>query len=304
MSAKRNKIKVNKFHNIWNKGSNIPEKTPIIYDIKELDDFEPILHFDSKATLSPNISSHTFVDVFGYNKFTSKGMALFKLFKLQEDEEFKVYYKIRGGIIEHLAVPYVEKLYPGCVANSHELHHFKSFNQFPEAKPFSAVADITITSPFKLSIEVKSKDSKDMKYIIERGDYPEHEVKQGEFIAELFGSDQYMMLWGFISHALEFKINKLITDTKRLESYVVKIKDDLEVYDFEAIVNDLKLTVDSPHIVWHHKIYDVDHVRIRKEMKEALDLRNQVILHKGIPINLFFKEDFEDIVTGIFETKK
>ena len=32
-----------------------------------------------------------------------------------------------------------------------------------------------------------------MKYIIERGDYPEHEVKQGEFIAELFGSDQYMM---------------------------------------------------------------------------------------------------------------
>lgn len=296
---------LNRFYNIWSKGSRTgtPDKlVPIKYDIETHDDGQDYVKIISDHLPTPNISSHTFVDIMGMNQYTSPAKAIMKLFHMIKEDPFNIYYTIRGGIVETLALEYVKKLYPGCTAKGYDLQDFPNFNQFPEAKPFSGVVDIGITEPFRMSVEVKSKDYKYLNAITRYGNYPKEEVHQGEFLGELFGADKYMMLWGIITPWLEGQIQGIVKDEAKLKSYAIKVNG-RDTFDYGRILSDLKLALGTTHIKWHHQTYTVRHDVIRKEMKDALDLRNKIISYKAIPVNLFSKEDFEDFVKEAFDYK-
>lgn len=288
---------INKFYNVFSQSSKVWEKVPIALDIEG-----DVIKIDSPHMPEPNISSHTFVDLMGYNPFTSTGKALLKLFKVTEDSEFQKYYEIRGGIIEHLALEMLRERFPHSDLRGYDLQDFKGFNQFADSKPFSGVVDLAMTDPAKMTVEVKSKDFKYHDTIIKYKKYPIQEVMQGEFLGELFGADHYMMCWGIISDVLASKIRKISNSPEQLQKYAF-VDRGRPTYHFDMICEDLQLTHVSPHVTWKTETYPVRHEIIRGLMKQALDIRNTVLANKGIPVDYFNEKDFMELVKSAFDYK-
>lgn len=286
---------INKFYNVFSNSSKVWQKVPL-----ELELEDDVVKIKSDHFPEPNISSHTFVDLMGYNKFTSTSHALLKLFKVTKDDEFNVYFTLRGGIIECLALEMLKERFPHSDIRGYDLQDFKGMNQFPHERPFSGVVDLGMTIPYRLSVEVKSKDFKYHNTIIKYKNYPPQEVAQGEFLGELYGANEYMMCWGIISDVLKFKIEKIVNNPKLLKKYAINDRG-RDTYKFDAICKDLQLTYRSPHITWRTETYPVRHEMMRSLMKKALDIRNEVLAHKGIPLGMFTEEEFKELAAAAFE---
>lgn len=187
----------------------------------ELTTDDAYIYLQHKRLKNPNISSHVMVDLMGENPYMTPGKALIQAFGLLEYSSIDPYYTHRGGVIEVLAEAYLRKvLYPSyeLVIENYELADFPGYNQFPNEKPFSGVLDKAIVQPFRLPLEIKSKEMKDYSWIVGKGKYPEAEVTQGQHLADLWKASQVMMLWGFIDTKLQ-KYLKGVTEAEIFETF-------------------------------------------------------------------------------------
>lgn len=284
-------MNIGSLYNVFSQGRWIKQKVKLGVSEKGVE----IL---SEYLPQSNISSHVFVELLGLNRYVSRGVTLMKLFKQLAQDEFNEYYTLRGGLIELLASERLKLDYPDANLKQYELQDFPGFNQFEHKKPFSGVVDIGMFFPDgrKMIAEIKSKDWKNYKWIAEKGKEPEEEIIQGEFLAELFEADKYVMVWGFISDDLA---NRLIHISKSIaeKNRFAVTKNGRQTYDFEKLREYLGVVYED--IKWHVKEYNVRHDVIREKMEYIKNLRDEYINKRIIPMEDFTEEEFMEIAEKI-----
>jgi hypothetical protein len=241
------------------------------------------IYYDSRYMKKPNISSHTLVDMLGFNKFSSSGKTIMTMFGINERSQIDPYQIYKGGIVEVFAKRHLMETYgPEADIEDFAVKQFENYNQFPDDLPFSGVLDIMIHMPIKLPVEVKSKEMKDYERIAVHNIYPKDQLVQGANQAVLAHVDKYMMLWGFISPSLS-KMLKEIT------------QQDLWIWgeDYRKAVLDLEITAED--IIFHGKIFDVDERLIKAYREKSLKLYNEFYENRRINKKLFSASELKEI---------
>lgn len=265
------------------------------YGVKnELSSDLTYIYLQHSKLRNPNISSHVLVDLMGKNPYTTPGKALLQAFGLLEYVAIDPYYTVRGGVVEVLAEEYIKKvLYPSLdlKVQSYELTDFKGYNQFPQHAPFSGVLDKAILEPFKLPIEIKSKEMKDYKWIVEKGKHPENEVIQGMQLSDLWGTDKVLMIWGFIDLKLQRYLKDVI-NAGIVEEFKKMQYGELHT-NYEALTEALGLTYKD--VTWEFQIYDVNKQELDNYRTHSLGIYNEVITERRIPRKWFSHSELEDL---------
>lgn len=241
------------------------------------------VYYDSHYMKKPNISSHTLVDILGFNKYTTQGKTVMSIFGLTERSSIDPYQVYKGGIAEIFAKQYLISKY-GREADIEEftLSMFKNRNQFPEEAPFSGVLDIMIHMPIKMPVEVKAKEMKEYDKIAIMNAYPKDQIVQGANQAVLTHVDKYMMLWVFLSPSMSKLLKKIA-------------EEDLWMWkeDYKQAIVDLDLTIDD--VKFHSKIFEVDERLIKAYREKSLKLYNEFYMNRRISKKLFTSEELTEI---------
>ena len=253
----------------------------------------------------PNISSHVLVNLCGLNRFASVGATLLGTFGLLEKKEIPLYQSIKGNIVEEFANQYLEEIYGGRYdIESFTLSQFKNYNQFPDAKPFSGALDKLIHGKTKIPVEIKAKEMKDHRKIAINGNYPKDQVVQGANQAYMYGADNFMMLYGFLSP----EISNMLKDVCKKFTTTVTEKNILGIEETKTVeetcwiwgenyaqaIEDLGLRYED--ITFHHKIMDFDPRIIKAYRKKAQELYDDFYKTRTIDRWQFKKEELFDVM--------
>jgi hypothetical protein len=266
------------------------------------------IHVKTKALKTPNISSHTLVDLVGLNKYASVGKTLLTMFGLVEKNPIPLYQTIKGQIVEEFATQYLNELYGGRYnIESFVLEQFKNFNQFQDQLPFSGALDKLIHGDFKLPVEIKSKEIREYENIAVKKNYPKDQIIQGANQAYMYGAEKFMMLYGFLKPEISDLLKSLT------ESYTVKKKvvdalgneQEIEVEetlwswgkDYSQAIKDLGLRYED--IIFHHEVMDYDPRIIKAYREKAQKIYDNFYMERKIDRFLFKKEELLDIMTQI-----
>ena len=266
------------------------------------------LYYDTKIIKTPKISSHTLVDLLGFNSYSSPGKTLMNMFGLLAKTKIEPYQEVKGGIAEVFAKRYLQKKYKHAIdIESFTVSQFKDtgMNQFPEAAPFSGVLDLMLhfRDTTRMTVEVKSKEMKDYDLIAKMNQFPKEQVVQGANQAILAGTTRYLMLWIFLTPALS-KLLKALTkmkaQTKKLvdsngNERVVDYEDNLWIwgYDFERAVDELEITED--HFLFYSKEFEADPRMIGAYREKALKLYNDFYINRRIERKLFNRDEISEL---------
>lgn len=259
---------------------------------------------------SPNISSHTLVDLCGLNKYASKGKTLLSMFGLIERKDIPLYQMIKGGIVEVLANKYLDDLYGGRYnIESFELEQFENYNQFPNFKPFTGALDKVIHLPTILPVEIKSKEMRAYEQIATNLRYPPAEIVQGANQAFMYGADRFMMLYGFLTPELsEYlkEVTKTFTEevvvTDAIGNQKVEFRDtSLWIWgkDYEQAVKDLNITFDD--VIFHHEIMPYDERLIKAYRDRAVKIYDEFKKTGFIPSKDFKKEELSQLKEFLYK---
>lgn len=266
------------------------------------------IHIKTKALKTPNISSHTLVDLVGLNKYSSVGKTLLTMFGLVEKNTIPLYQTIKGQIVEEFATQYLNELYGGRYnIESFVLEQFKNFNQFQDQLPFSGALDKLIHGDTKLPVEIKSKEMREYENIALKKNYPKDQIVQGANQAYMYGAEKFMMLYGF----LKPEISQILKDLT--EPYLVKKKvfdalgneKEIEVEetlwswgkDYSQAIKDLELRYED--IVFHHEVMEYDSRIIKAYREKAQKIYDNFYMERKIDRSLFNKEELLDIIAQI-----
>jgi len=266
------------------------------------------IHVKTKALKTPNISSHTLVDLVGLNKYASVGKTLLTMFGLVEKNPIPLYQTIKGQIVEEFATQYLNELYGGRYnIESFVLEQFKNFNQFQDQLPFSGALDKLIHGDVKLPVEIKSKEIREYENIAVKKNYPKDQIIQGANQAYMYGAEKFMMLYGFLKPEISDLLKSLT------ESYTVKKKvvdalgneQEIEVEetlwswgkDYSQAIKDLGLRYED--IIFHHEVMDYDPRIIKAYREKAQKIYDNFYMERKIDRFLFKKEELLDIMTQI-----
>ena len=266
------------------------------------------IHVKTKALKTPNISSHTLVDLVGLNKYASVGKTLLTMFGLVEKNPIPLYQTIKGQIVEEFATQYLNELYGGRYnIESFVLEQFKNFNQFQDQLPFSGALDKLIHGDVKLPVEIKSKEIREYENIAVKKNYPKDQIIQGANQAYMYGAEKFMMLYGFLKPEISDLLKNLT------ESYIVKKKvvdalgneQEIEVEetlwswgkDYSQAIKDLGLRYED--IIFHHEVMDYDPRIIKAYREKAQKIYDNFYMERKIDRFLFKKEELLDIMTQI-----
>lgn len=266
------------------------------------------IHIKTKALKTPNISSHTLVDLVGLNKYSSVGKTLLTMFGLVEKNTIPLYQTIKGQIVEEFATQYLNELYGGRYnIESFVLEQFKNFNQFQDQLPFSGALDKLIHGDTKLPVEIKSKEMREYENIALKKNYPKDQIVQGANQAYMYGAEKFMMLYGFLKPEISDLLKSLT------ESYTVKKKTidalgnekEIEVEetlwswgkDYSQAIKDLELRYED--IVFHHEVMDYDSRIIKAYREKAQKIYDNFYMERKIDRSLFNKEELLDIIAQI-----
>jgi hypothetical protein len=266
------------------------------------------IHVKTKALKTPNISSHTLVDLVGLNKYASVGKTLLTMFGLVEKNPIPLYQTIKGQIVEEFATQYLNELYGGRYnIESFVLEQFKNFNQFQDQLPFSGALDKLIHGDVKLPVEIKSKEIREYENIAVKKNYPKDQIIQGANQAYMYGAEKFMMLYGFLKPEISDLLKNLT------ESYIVKKKvvdalgneQEIEVEetlwswgkDYSQAIKDLGLRYED--IIFHHEVMDYDARIIKAYREKAQKIYDNFYMERKIDRFLFKKEELLDIMTQI-----
>lgn len=234
---------------------------------------------------TPNISSHTLVDLCGLNKYASVGKTLLSMFGLMERNPIPLYQTVKGGIVEEFATIYLNELYGGRYdIESFTLEQFKktNFNQFPDQLPFSGALDKLIHGDIKLPVEIKSKEMKEYEKIAVNKKYPKDQIVQGANQAYMYGAEKFMMLYGFLNEEISTLLKTLT-------------ENDLWIWgqDYAKAIEDLEIRYGD--IIFHHEIMDYDERILKAYREKAQKIYNDFYTSRTIDRNLFKKEELIDI---------
>ena len=238
----------------------------------------------TKALKTPNISSHTLVDLCGLNKYATIGKTLLVMFGLAEKQEIPLYQTVKGGIVEEFASRYLNELYGGRYnIESFTLEQFARYNQFPEQLPFSGALDKLIHSEIKLPVEIKSKEMREYNKIAIDKNYPKDQIIQGANQAYMYGAEKYMMLYGFLTKEISDLLKSLT-------------ENDLWVWgkDYAKAIEELGLKYED--IIFHHVILDYDPRVIKAYRDKAQKIYNDFYMNRVIDRKLFNKEEIVEIM--------
>lgn len=273
------------------------------------------LHYESDLIKSPRISSHTLVDMLGFNKYGSSGKTILSMFGLVKKSDMDPYQEHKGGMVEVFAKRYLEKKY-GDRANvqAFTVSQFTNFNQFPEEAPFSGVLDLQLLfrTSEKMTVEVKAKEMKDYDAIARLNMFPKEQIVQGANQAVLAKTDRYMMLWGFLTPAFSklikeltkvHKFKKKITDSSGEVKEVI-LEESLWIWgsDYERAVNDLEITNDQ--VLFYAKEFDVDPRMIKAYREKALGLYNDFFINRRIDKKLFKADELRMLKAHLLKPKQ
>ena len=266
------------------------------------------IHIKTKALKTPNISSHTLVDLVGLNKYASVGKTLLTMFGLVEKNPIPLYQTIKGQIVEEFATQYLNELYGGRYnIESFVLEQFKNFNQFQDQLPFSGALDKLIHGDVKLPVEIKSKEIREYENIAVKKNYPKDQIIQGANQAYMYGAEKFMMLYGFLKPEIS-DILKSLTETYTIKKKVVDAlgnEQEIEVEetlwswgkDYSQAIKDLGLRYED--IIFHHEVMDYDPRIIKAYREKAQKIYDNFYMERKIDRFLFKKEELLDIMTQI-----
>ena len=267
------------------------------------------IQIKTKALKTPNISSHTLVDLVGLNKYASVGKTLLTMFGLAERNSIPLYQMVKGQIVEEFATRYLNELYGGRYnIESFTLEQFKNYNQFQDQIPFSGALDKLIHGDIKLPVEIKSKEMREYDRIANKRIYPKDQIIQGANQAYMYGAEKFMMLYGF----LRPEISELLKDLTR--TYIVKkdeydpagnkigeveVEETLWTWgkDYAKAIKDLGLRYED--IVFHHEVMDYDPRIIKAYREKAQKIYDSFYMDRKIDRALFKKEELLDILSQI-----
>jgi hypothetical protein len=266
------------------------------------------IHIKTKALKTPNISSHTLVDLVGLNKYASVGKTLLTMFGLVEKNPIPLYQTIKGQIVEEFATQYLNELYGGRYnIESFVLEQFKNFNQFQDQLPFSGALDKLIHGDVKLPVEIKSKEIREYENIAVKKNYPKDQIIQGANQAYMYGAEKFMMLYGFLKPEIS-DLLKSLTETYTVKKKVVDAlgnEQEIEVEetlwswgkDYSQAIKDLGLRYED--IIFHHEVMDYDPRIIKAYREKAQKIYDNFYMERKIDRFLFKKEELLDIMTQI-----
>lgn len=266
------------------------------------------IHVKTKALKTPNISSHTLVDLVGLNKYASVGKTLLTMFGLVEKNPIPLYQTIKGQIVEEFATQYLNELYGGRYnIESFVLEQFKNFNQFQDQLPFSGALDKLIHGDVKLPVEIKSKEIREYENIAVKKNYPKDQIIQGANQAYMYGAEKFMMLYGFLKPEIS-DLLKSLTETYTVKKKVVDAlgnEQEIEVEetlwswgkDYSQAIKDLGLRYED--IIFHHEVMDYDPRIIKAYREKAQKIYDNFYMERKIDRFLFKKEELLDIMTQI-----
>jgi hypothetical protein len=266
------------------------------------------IHVKTKALKTPNISSHTLVDLVGLNKYASVGKTLLTMFGLIEKNPIPLYQTIKGQIVEEFATQYLNELYGGRYnIESFVLEQFKNFNQFQDQLPFSGALDKLIHGDVKLPVEIKSKEIREYENIAVKKNYPKDQIIQGANQAYMYGAKKFMMLYGFLKPEIS-DLLKSLTETYTIKKKVVDAlgnEQEIEVEetlwswgkDYSQAIKDLGLRYED--IIFHHEVMDYDPRIIKAYREKAQKIYDNFYMERKIDRFLFKKEELLDIMTQI-----
>jgi hypothetical protein len=267
------------------------------------------IQIKTKALKTPNISSHTLVDLVGLNKYASVGKTLLTMFGLAERQPIPLYQTVKGQIVEEFATRYLDELYGGRYnIESFTLEQFKNFNQFQDQLPFSGALDKLIHGDIKLPVEIKSKEMREYENIAVKRNYPKDQIIQGANQAYMYGAEKFMMLYGF----LRPEISELLKDLTR--TYIIKktefdpagneigeveAEENLWSWgkDYAKAIKDLGLRYED--IIFHHEVMDYDPRIIKAYREKAQKIYDGFYMERKIDRSLFKKEELLDILSQI-----
>lgn len=251
------------------------------------------LYINTPYLKAPNISSHTLVNLAGKNKWRSVGASLLSVFGLVEKSDVELYQQHKGGIAEVAAFRYLQKEFPATRFKSYELDDFEGRNQFPEAHPFSGVLDIGVENPSSLPfnlnfippsvmpIEVKSKDWKARKKLLDainKGEFPIDNKIQGDNQALLVESKAYMLMYVFLK--------PYVTDILRPYFNSLDSKDKI---NYELLFDELELELED--FDYQYKIIEPDYEQLMKYRRTAKNRYDEMYSHKRIPLDYFNQDE-------------
>lgn len=263
----------------WKSGNRWMQATPTY----EADATHFYVHV--KEMRSPNISSHTLVNLIGLNNWTSPGEALLAAFGFLEKDTLDPYQIIKGGLVEHFADQYIREIYDGRVdLESFEVHQFENFNQFTHQPPFSGALDKLLNEPVKLPIEIKSKEMKAYNEIAVQDIWPEDHLAQGMNQAYFVGASRFMMLYGFLSEHASLLLRTMVDNGIIAQLY----GNDTNKMNYAQMAVELGFTYEM--FTFHHKIFEVDNKLVEERRKKALDMYNAFFETRRIPKS-YFKRD-------------
>jgi len=259
------------------------------------------LYYESSIIKTPRISSHVLVDLLGFNSYSSPGKTLLNMFGLVAKTEIDPYQEVKGGIAEYFAKIYLQRKYKEAVdVEAFTVSQFKNFNQFPEEAPFSGVLDLMMhfRDTSKITVEVKSKEMKDFDKIAKLNIYPKEQIVQGANQAILAKTEQYLMLWVFLTPSLsklikeltkKYKIKKTIYQDGQLKEY--EVEESLWIWgqDYARAIEELEIT--EEHVLYHDKEFEADPRMIKAYREKALKLYNDFYVNRRIDKNLFKREE-------------
>jgi len=266
------------------------------------------IHIKTKALKTPNISSHTLVDLVGLNKYASVGKTLLTMFGLAERQSIPLYQSVKGQIVEEFATQYLNEVYGGRYnIESFTLEQFKNFNQFQDQLPFSGALDKLIHGDIKLPVEIKSKEMREYENIAVRRNYPKDQIIQGANQAFMYGAEKFMMLYGFlkpeISEILKnlcepYTVKKTVVDALGNEQEV-EVEETLWSWgkDYAQAIKDLGLRYED--IVFHHEVMDYDTRIIKAYREKAKKIYDSFYMERKIDRTLFKKDELLDIMAQI-----
>ena len=135
--------------------------------------------------------------ILDYNPYKKKGEQALELLGIIKPDKINEYYLKRGDEAERIVKMVLESQNYKCITwNKKDIN----YDNFPYNETFGGLIDIAVTSPYRLVVEVKSKNISKYSQIVQYGNI--HEEKQGELYAYLSECD-CLMVWVFFNDETE-----------------------------------------------------------------------------------------------------
>lgn len=254
--------------------------------------YEPLKIEDNKVYFNfgkgfrQKIFARTYPILIGDNQYQSKAYGVLKTMTMLDTkgDYFDPYYTVRGAFAEYYAYLYLCSYYKDKLKLNNlkiETYENVKFDAFQDNQWFGGKPDITMTSPFKVIHEVKSKEwTKFDNYKEDASEY-----KQGYMYCVLENTDKLVMVYVFLPPHVE----------QALKNWVIgKSDEEIEKFNPRSFkANGKNVFADElKYIIKPHK---VDLEAVKKELNQAVINIKTCVKNGYIPVDWFYGKEQDEL---------